>query len=777
MKLLSSKSGLGYILIPGLIALLVILGGGTPVWVQGGVLLCIGISLTFRPPKLSLGRSFDLITLGILVVSLLALLPSGALPYGAWRDAAINQYGIVLPWSVAPLIQPLLEHFLFLLSALGFVYITLSLDYGLGARRKGIQCMVVFSTLLALVMLIGNSLGLKYIFAENSTIFSYFPNRNQTSTFFCMNAVLAFSSSIVSFRCQRYRWAGPAAGCFVILSLAVFGSVSRAGMFLLFVGALSFFIFKPFSDKSRLFLRVIIPSFVVLVSLFLSLGGSAVYRLETLFKEKSDYRIDVYEDTMRMIADYPLTGVGGGNFSAVFPQYEHKSAIDQRLLHPESDWLWFVSETGFLGLFLLLVFLFYLFKGVFPFGRGEHEAVRVIPATALTVFLFHSLVDVPAHRMGTLYLAIFLLGLAVSSVKKVPTLYPSWGFRISGIVLLLFGALWVAAGVGFHSFHSSTGLSYNGERILRAERIQDLALLKDATGAAIRAQPLDWWPYFERAKYFLAQGDIRAAEADFSRARFLEPSAQEVAYYEGLSWLSFSPSRAYNAWSEALKRKASNRSGMYENMRLAVIGHKNFYPYFRKLTLQDRDFRYYFLSVITDADFSKEMAWETTHGPRLTEFTKEEKITLIQRWIKSGGGEPARMFLESQPELLKSVPELQAEVFAWRENYDKASLLLLRTEPEIMIPEVSELRRPKELVRVFKKNPSDLWVGVSLFRYYLELEAYEEALQILNKLKLQGKQPLFVYYWIARLYTNSGQYQKAWISWREYLKVKARNAS
>lgn len=759
-------------LIPGLIVLLVILGGGTPVWVQGGVLLCVGFSLILRPPRLSLGLPFDVIALGLLIVSLLALLPSSFLPHGAWRDTAISQFGIMLPWSVASLLQPLLEHFLFLLSGIGFVYLVLSLDYGLVEQRRSIRYLVIFSTLLAVVMLIGNSLGLKYLFAENSIIFSYFPNRNQTSTFFCMNAVLAFSWAIVSFRCKRYRWAGPAVGCFVILSLAVFGSVSRAGMILLFVGALSFFVFKPFSDKSRLFLRVIIPSFVVFVSVFLSLGGSALYRLEALFYEKSDYRMEVYQDAMGMIIDYPITGVGGGNFSAVFPQYEEKSAIDQRLLHPESDWFWFVSETGFLGFALLLGFLFYIFKGVFPFGRGEHEAVRVIPATALTVFLLHSLVDVPAHRMGILYFAIFLLGLAVFSKKKVPTLYPAWIFRVVGVILLIFGALWGAAEIGFPSLHSSTRKAFDDKRILEAERIQDLSKLEDATAVAIRARPLDWWPYFERAKYFLNQRDIDAAGADFSRARFLEPSAQEVAYYEGLSWLSVSPSRAYDAWAEALKRQARNRKGLYENMRIAIIGHKNFYPYFRKLTLQDRDFRYYYLGAITDGDFSKEMDWETTDGPKLAEFTEKEQILLIQRWVKSGGGESARVFLESQPELLASVPALNAEILAWRGDFDKASLLLLNTEPELSVPEVSEFRRPKELVRIFHKNPSDLWVGVSLFRYYLELEEYEEALSVLKKLKRQGKQPLFVYYWIARLYTDSGQYEEAWTAWREYLKIK-----
>ena len=770
MKLISSS--LGCVLFPALIALLVVLGGGTPVWVQGGVLFCVGLSLVLNPPKLSLGLSFDVIALGLLLVSLLALLPAGVLPHGAWRDVAISQFDITLPWTVAPLIQPLLEHFLFLLGGVGLLYLALSLDYGLVDRRRTIRYMVIFSTLLAVVMLIGNSLGLKYVFAESSTIFSYFPNRNQTSTFFCMNAVLAFSWAIVSFRCKRYRWAGPAVGCFVILSLAVLGSVSRAGMILLFVGALSFFVFKPFSDKSRLFLRVIIPSFVVLISVFLSLGGSAVYRLEALFHEKSDYRMEVYQDTMGMIADYPLTGVGGGNFSAVFPQYEDKSAIDQRLLHPESDWFWFVSETGILGFVLLLGLLFCIIKGVFPFGRGEHEAVRVIPATALIVFLLHSLIDVPAHRMGTLYLAIFLLGLAVSSERKKPTRYPSWAFRFSGVVLLSFGALWVAAEIGFPSFHSSSRLAFNDERIFEAGRIQHSSLLEGSTAAAIRARPLAWWPYFERAKYYLGQGDIDAAGTDFDRARFLEPSAQEVAYYEGLSWLSVSPSRAYDAWSEALKREARNREGMYENMRIAILGHKNFNPYFRKLTLQDRDFRYYYFGAITDADFSKEMDWETTHGPKLEEFTEKEQIALIQRWVKSGGGEPARVFLESQPELLESVPALNAEIYAWRGDYDKASLLLLNTEQEISVPEVSEFRRPKELVRVFQKNPSDLWVGVSLFRYYLELEEYEEALSVLGKLKRQGTQPLFVYYWIARLYTNSGQYQEAWAAWGKYLKIK-----
>ena len=35
----------------------------------------------------------------------------------------------------------------------------------------------------------------------------------------------------------------------------------------------------------------------------------------------SDGRMEVFRDTWRMVLDAPLSGVGIGNFAAVFPQY------------------------------------------------------------------------------------------------------------------------------------------------------------------------------------------------------------------------------------------------------------------------------------------------------------------------------------------------------------------------------------------------------------------------------------------------------------------------
>jgi O-antigen ligase len=84
--------------------------------------------------------------------------------------------------------------------------------------------------------------------------------------------------------------------------------------------------------------------------------------METARQEVAvDFRMSVFGDAVKLIRDFPVTGVGLGSFAGAFSQYRDRSATEAVALHPESDWLMFAAEAGLPALFcaaglILLVF-------------------------------------------------------------------------------------------------------------------------------------------------------------------------------------------------------------------------------------------------------------------------------------------------------------------------------------------------------------------------------------------------------------------------------------
>lgn len=122
--------------------------------------------------------------------------------------------------------------------------------------------------------------------------------------------------------------------------------------------------------------------------------------------------------TSRMIKDYPLAGVGAGNFTIRVHEYYGADALDFSNVHtnwvqPHNDFLWVFAEKGIFGLLA--------FVGIFWFGFSSIRTIlRGTPSTTdawLTVFSLMGLVayglascfDFPLERIDhQVYLAVFL---------------------------------------------------------------------------------------------------------------------------------------------------------------------------------------------------------------------------------------------------------------------------------------------------------------------------------------------------------------------------------
>ncbi len=86
---------------------------------------------------------------------------------------------------------------------------------------------------------------------------------------------------------------------------------------------------------------------LLLATVFLLTGRAVMARLAG--SGVMDFRLKIYSDALRMIRDSPWTGTGLGSFNAIFPLYRNASVLQERVLHPESDWLWLAAEAGLPG--------------------------------------------------------------------------------------------------------------------------------------------------------------------------------------------------------------------------------------------------------------------------------------------------------------------------------------------------------------------------------------------------------------------------------------------
>src|SRR2546423_1805835 len=83
---------------------------------------------------------------------------------------------------------------------------------------------------------------------------------------------------------------------------------------------------------------------------------------------------------------------------------------------------------------------------VFPLREGTNQRFRVAALIAALLFAAHGIVDVSAHRVGTAFAALFLLGLAIRRPLELPrSRVVPIVFRVIGLLLLAAGTAWVVA--------------------------------------------------------------------------------------------------------------------------------------------------------------------------------------------------------------------------------------------------------------------------------------------------------------------------------------------
>lgn len=539
-------------------------GLGVAVALLSGLALSWGLLRFGAAETATLYRLF----LWLLMPTLLALLNP------PWRSAmdlrllAVSLLGVVLLGLVG--IQPTLESLGVLHLAVGWIALWLGLWLSLRSSNQRLFLVVVLVLLGALEAFY----GLVQSVGGFDYIGDYFRNRGRIATgtlinrnhfAALLNLLLPLALGLL-FAARARKRQRPATrseslaktwivllGCSVI-GVAVLLSQSRGGTLSLLMTLL--FMALLLSMSRRKVSRRGLSGVAAVVLLFLVVGMGAAFGLEALLErfgqlDENLSRVEVYDDTLRMIGDAPLTGVGPGMYRWAFRSYQRTQA-DRLYDHAHNDYLETAAEWGIPLAVLAWGFVLWRFFRSSVLSLSAHDphqqGLALGTAGALFSILIHSLVDfslqVPAILMVFASVVALSWSLEAASSRRTairPT--ASVALRIVLIAVILFAGWRVLqrsrATQATQPERGVAGLERAVEidpeapehHFLLGMAYRDLPGTGDPTSAwaqlrsAVRRNPYAWRYWLELSRMQELMGDAEGAAGSLRIAVRLNPSS------------------------------------------------------------------------------------------------------------------------------------------------------------------------------------------------------------------------------------------------------------
>jgi tetratricopeptide (TPR) repeat protein len=545
--------------------------------------------------------------------------------------------------------------------------------------------------------------------------FGPFANRNQMGTLMALGAMLALGLCAKSLRGRRTEallWVV----AFVLCLAALFYSNSRGPLCLLALGSFCGILLRQ---------KISAKSFAIAASLFLCIfsaglliGGDVTGRIVGFFSGGVGLRVQIYQDTIQLVRTVPFGGIGLGNFDAVFPWFRNASLNGQRILHPESDWLWLVSETGAGALFFCILALACCFRWPGRVLRTKEKEVQLACKIAIVLFLINSLFDVPGHRLGTIF-PLFVVGgiccrstLTAEGARVIP-----WISRLLGVGLVVFGAFLLRS--------DSADL-----QLQVAVKDGDWEKAKQMASSALTRAPLNWSLYMTRGYANVHEKKWLQATADFRCALLLEPKLAIVPFDEGRAWIGVSVPMAVSGWKECLRRSRGDERSEY---------------YRQILDESARDERLLESALrLSDGDSTLALvALRSGHADFKTlQFLEEEKPKLNYDQIRA-------------------VLKAEARQAAAEKNYVKAYELGRQAVRNIPFPN-REQRSEQECRVALIKDPQDIGAAFDLCLILESEKRHEEAVNILENLCRSRDCPDYIQLMKAEFLASLTDWPAAW---------------
>lgn len=739
------------------------LGGGTSVMASAVLVAGIGLAALFLPAR-DLRAGFLVGAALVLVMALDWVLPARLSP-APWR-AELDVVGLPVGWAASPQPWESLRAWLLLLSGLVWAGWCAGQAWTSRDRRGICEGLALGIGAMALVALATRNTP----FWPPGTGLGPFENRNQTAALFAMGGFLTVACGAERFRENRttrsFIWLmawGFAWVCVLgIYTAALAVNRSRAGP-LLFAGMTLAWALTatPLRNRKPETLLAGLAVALLMGTVFLLTGRNVITRLAGT--AMTDFRLRIFSDTLSMIRASPWTGVGLGSFSAIFPLYRNASILQERVLHPENDWLWLAAEAGLPALLAMAGLAVWMGAGVRrALAQGGGRPMRLAASIACAGMLAQSFVDVPGHRLGTVMPALLLLGLAFETGAGAKR-WAGWALRAGGLAALLFGAGCLAV--------LALGMPEplaDGEQVLMARAIQ-----ADAAGRHIEAEadigralacaPLNWQLYVAKGEIEGTHGELTAALGDFRKACFLEPNYAGLPFDEGAFWLRVAPRFTIAAWQEALRRMpADRRPELYQDMLAgAFAGHPDLRPDLWAMASSDCSMQMIYLGWATPGEFQADLDEVLRDDPELSHFDTGQLPALFELWLEKGDAQRLAFLLTRRPEWLRTGYRAMAEYDAGKGNFADAADLMTQFLPIPPMPPPQAIDHA-EAARRFALNPGDIAAGMALYDEASAAGREQDALDALGEMSAAANCPAYVHYLDGRLLVREQKPEEAW---------------
>lgn len=408
------------------------------------------------------------------------------------------------------------------------------------------------------------SLASGSFFEDIYQITGNFSHKNLLSSALMLSLPLVLMLSL--YLSARWRW--------LLLSLALLICVEifvlrTRGVWLgLILGAgvagLSYALRRPAVKIPPLWLAIFLLVPVVVLSL---LFASPQIKAGFSNSANVEKRLAFWDNSLAMIADHPLRGVGAGQWKFQFPRYGLE-AVDhstmQGITHiqrPHNDFLWVWAEAGPLALLAYLALfalpLWQVFRNIARRENGPEGLSQYFALGGIVSYAVFSFGDFPLERASHSVLYFSLV---------------AWVYRGSGSLRLSPKSLWLFLAVlqllALGLIRSRWGSEIATQEVLRANQQQNARALVPAVEAA-------WSPYFQSdvyanpLRYYSGMGLAYQGKTDQALVHLAE--ARQVAPYNILVFQAFANTHARRGEMEqalAYLDTALQISPRYEMARL-----------------------------------------------------------------------------------------------------------------------------------------------------------------------------------------------------------------
>lgn len=756
-----------------LVLCVILLGGGTSLVIKSFIFLALGLFIFYQPPKTVPFREIDLFIIALVVFSWVQFLPKSFLSEAAWASQLCEEHDIRLSSTVSVQTCISLEAYLSLLAAIAFFYICLNQDIYYATRVRSCWTLALGGAALGMAVIIGNYFQWSYPFAKETAVFSFFPNRNQTSHILCLSAFISFCLFIKAFHKKQNYLALIALSASLIAFFALVYCLSRASLIFFFLGLIIWLCLQERRRQGFIQFRYLVPLGCIFISFWLISSGENLNRFLHVLNPFSevDFRFLIFKDTLACIREQIWTGVGLGNFQYVFPQFREHSVLYGRVIHPENDWLWICSELG-IG-FTLLVFagvLYGLFKSLKnqPSNRVSYRSIACI---AVLIFIFHTFTDVPGHRLGTAFYAILLFALASAYHERVESLIPIYIFRGVGLILVCAGLL-ILGSIFFQWPLGYEARAHSYKRvILHAVQSKNIDQALDVIEQAKAKFPLQPQWYFQEAQIQLPfNKNYALAKKAFEQARALDPHSVYLPLQEGLIWLPYDLDLAFKAWQAALNLDNYSRDSTWRFI-LSSASDPRCKEHLSLLSKTHPGFRAFYLMNLEPSVLEKEIQYDLLKDPKLSYMAEKDRFNILMMW--AGGPHPHSVLgvLDQLPDIVSQTWRIYAKAYHTLGFFEAAARLLDKhvQAPQWPVLNYSQGSRLEELEFRSSLNPKDTILALGLLKIYIEQEKYVKALATIRHLeKLEYLSPLLAY-WKGKLCCVQGQYSESAEAYEEFL--------